>query len=116
MAAMLEDSPVELPHRIANARAEIGARLAVLVGQDRSIARTLELDSLDDAISDLSLLVGDEPVRRISMANSQPELKFTDREILDLETTICPECKQLKLTDQECQSAFCREFRKKQSA
>jgi hypothetical protein len=116
IAAMLEDSPVELPRRIAMVRAEIAARLAVLIGQERSIARTLELDSLDDALSDLSLLVEDEPVRRISMANSQPEPKFTDREILDLETTICPVCKQLKLADQECQSAFCREFRKKQSA
>jgi len=39
MAAMLEDSPVELPHRIATAHAEIGARLAVLVGQEHSVAR-----------------------------------------------------------------------------
>lgn len=57
MAAMLEDSPVELPHRIATAHAEIGARLAVLVGQAHSVARRLELDSLDDALSDLNLLV-----------------------------------------------------------
>lgn len=50
------------------------------------------------------------------MAKRQPEPKFTDRDILDLETTICPVCKQLKLAHQECQSAICREIRKKQSA
>jgi hypothetical protein len=50
------------------------------------------------------------------MAKRQPEPRLTDRNILDLETTICPVCKQLKLADQECQSAICREIRKKQSA
>ena len=57
IAAMLEDSPTELPRRITTAQAEIGARLAELAGQKRSFAGTLELDSLDDALSDLALLM-----------------------------------------------------------
>ena len=50
------------------------------------------------------------------MAKSQPELKLRDWDMLDLETSICPVCKQLKLADQECQSAICREIRNKRSA
>jgi len=61
IAAILEDSPIELPRRIATAEAEIGARLALLLGQRRSVVRTLELDSLDDALSDLNLLMELDP-------------------------------------------------------
>jgi hypothetical protein len=49
----------------------------------------------------------------------KPESKrqaTSERDILDLETAICPVCKQLTLADQECQSAICQEIRKKQSA
>ena len=61
MAAILEDSRIELPRQIATAEAEIGARLALLLGQRRSLVRTLELDALDDALSDLSLLMELDP-------------------------------------------------------
>lgn len=61
MAAILEDSPIELPRQIATAEAEIGARLALLLGQRRSVVRTLELDALDDALSDLNLLMELDP-------------------------------------------------------
>ena len=66
VAAMLEDSPVELPRRIATAHGEIGARLAVLVGQECFVARRLELDSLDDALSALNLLVERTPHNKVA--------------------------------------------------
>jgi len=49
--------------------------------------------------------------------HNQPEpTSKRERDISELETTVCPVCKQLKLADQECQSAICQETRKKQSA
>ena len=64
MVAMLENSPVELPRRIATARAEISTRIAVLVGQQDSIARELEPDSLDDVVTDPNLLMKQEPAQQ----------------------------------------------------
>src|SRR5215469_2969211 len=52
---------------------------------------------------------------KFRMAQNQPESK-SERDISELETTVCPVCKQLKLADQACQSAICQEIRKKQSA
>ena len=115
MAAMLEASPVELPRRIATAQAEIGTRLAELAGQKRSFAGSLELDSLDDALSDLSLLMEREPTQRRPIDNHEANLGMKAEIaplVAEFGTEVCPACKQLKLLDKACQSAFCQEMRR----
>lgn len=63
IVAMLENSPVELPRRIATARAEISARAAVLV-HNKIPSRELEPDSLDNVVTDLNLLMEQEPAQQ----------------------------------------------------
>jgi hypothetical protein len=115
IAAMLEDNPVELPRRIATAHAEIEARLAKLVGQKRSVAGILELDSLDDALSDLARLVEHEPAQPRPINDHEANLEKKGEiaaVVAELGTEVCPACKQLKLLDKPCESAFCQEMRR----